>query len=103
MSGHGGSHHDCYPNSRVWEKDPGFRSQSNDKPFRLRPQGGKAMAFDPLAPPPLLTGDLPGIGGRIKQLPEDFEVEEIPAYEPSGQGEYLYLWLEKRAMGAEFF
>jgi tRNA pseudouridine13 synthase len=61
------------------------------------------MLFDPLAPPPLLTGDLPGIGGRIKQLPEDFEVEEIPAYEPCGTGEHLYLWVEKRAMGAAFF
>src|SRR5207253_2793853 len=61
------------------------------------------MTFDPLSPPPLLTSDLPGIGGRIKQTPEDFEVEEIPAYEPSGQGEFLYLWVEKRAMGAEYF
>jgi tRNA pseudouridine13 synthase len=61
------------------------------------------MIFDPLAPAPLLTQDLPGIGGRIKQFPEDFEVEEIPAYEPSGQGDYLYLWLEKRDMGAEYF
>src|SRR5712692_2840601 len=61
------------------------------------------MVFDPLAPPPLLTGDLPGIGGRIKQLPDDFEVEEIPAYEPCGSGEYLYLWVEKRGMGADFF
>lgn len=61
------------------------------------------MSFDPIAPPPLLTADLPGVGGRIKQSPEDFEVEEVPAYEPSGQGDYLYLWIEKRAMGAEFF
>ena len=41
--------------------------------------------------------------GRIKVQPEDFEVEEIPAYPPSGQGDYLYLWLEKRGMGAEYF
>jgi tRNA pseudouridine13 synthase len=61
------------------------------------------MSFDPLAPGPLLTADLPGIGGRIKQTPEDFEVEEIPAYEPCGQGEYVYLWLEKRGMGHEYF
>src|SRR6266446_1176949 len=53
--------------------------------------------------PPLLTADLPGIGGTIKTIPEDFEVEEIPAYEPSGQGDFLYLWIEKRDMGAEFF
>src|SRR5437763_11239975 len=61
------------------------------------------MTFDPLAPPPLLTADLPGIGGRIKELPEDFEVEELPAYRPSGEGDYLYLWVEKRDMGAEYF
>ena len=61
------------------------------------------MAFHPSLPPPFLTADLPGIGGRIKHTPEDFEVEEIPAYEPSGSGEFLYLWIEKRAMGAEYF
>ncbi|HKB38609.1 MAG TPA: tRNA pseudouridine(13) synthase TruD [Gemmataceae bacterium] len=60
------------------------------------------MDFDPRTPP-LGTGDLPGIGGRIKSVPEDFEVEEIPAYPPSGSGDFLYLWVEKRGMGAEFF
>src|SRR5947209_15208309 len=62
-----------------------------------------AMTFDPLAAPPLLTASLPGVGGRIKTQPEDFEVEEVPAYEPCGQGEHLYLWVEKRGMGAEYF
>jgi tRNA pseudouridine13 synthase len=61
------------------------------------------MTFAPLAPPPLLTADLPGIGGRIKSVPEDFEVEEVPAYEPCGSGPFLYLWIEKRDMGAEYF
>jgi tRNA pseudouridine13 synthase len=61
------------------------------------------MPFDPLRPPPLLTADLPGIGGRIKVVPEDFEVEEVPAYQPSGEGDFLYLWVEKRDMGAEYF
>src|SRR5205823_2706969 len=37
------------------------------------------------------------------QQPEDFEVEEVPAYLPSGSGEFLFLWIEKRGMGAEFF
>jgi tRNA pseudouridine13 synthase len=59
--------------------------------------------FDPLTPPPLWTADLPGIGGRIKTQPEDFEVEEIPAYQPSGTGDHLFLWIEKRGMGAEYF
>ncbi len=61
------------------------------------------MPFDPLASPPLMTADLPGIGGRIKTVPEDFEVEEVPAYQPSGEGGFLYLWIEKRGMGAEYF
>jgi tRNA pseudouridine13 synthase len=59
--------------------------------------------FDPLTPPPLATADLPGIGGRIKTRPEDFEVEEVPAYPPSGSGDHLFLWIEKRGMGAEYF
>ena len=62
-----------------------------------------SATFDPLQPPPLLTADLPGVGGQIKSAPEDFEVEEIPAYEPSGNGHFLYLWIEKRDMGAEYF
>jgi tRNA pseudouridine13 synthase len=61
------------------------------------------MPFDPLQPPPLLTADLPGVGGRIKAVLEDFEVEEIPAYPPCGKGDFLYLWVEKRDMGAEYF
>lgn len=44
-----------------------------------------------------------GTGGRIKERIEDFEVEEIPAYEPSGRGDHLFLWIEKRDVGAEFF
>src|SRR5262245_41234866 len=56
-----------------------------------------------ISAPPLLTADLPGIGGRIKTVPEDFEVEEVPAYPPSGQGDFLYLWVEKRDMGAQYF
>lgn len=51
---------------------------------------------------PFLTADLPGIGGRIKVELDDFEVDEIPAYEPSGAGSHIYLWLEKRDIGAEY-
>ncbi len=41
------------------------------------------------------THSLPGIGGRYKQTPADFQVEEIPLYPCSGEGEHLYLWIEK--------
>ncbi len=43
-----------------------------------------------------LTANLPGIGGIIKAEPGDFFVEEIPAYTASGNGEHLYLLVEKR-------
>jgi tRNA pseudouridine13 synthase len=45
-----------------------------------------------------LTADMPGIGGCIKERPEDFIVEELPLYEFSGQGEHVYLFIEKRGM-----
>jgi tRNA pseudouridine13 synthase len=52
---------------------------------------------------PYLTAHLPGIGGRIKVECEDFEVEEIPSYEPSGDGEHLFLWIQKEGVGPEHF
>jgi tRNA pseudouridine13 synthase len=61
------------------------------------------MSLDLFAPPPFLTAAFPGIGGCIKTVDDDFEVEEIPAYQPSGVGAFLYLWIEKRNMGAEYF
>ncbi|MGA9523546.1 MAG: tRNA pseudouridine(13) synthase TruD, partial [Myxococcaceae bacterium] len=45
---------------------------------------------------PLVTADVLPAGGLIKATPEDFIVEEVPAYEPSGEGDHLYLWVEKR-------
>jgi tRNA pseudouridine13 synthase len=61
------------------------------------------MMTDPVADPPFLTPDWPGVGGRIKSELDDFLVEEIPAYEPSGVGDHLYLWMEKRGVGPEYF
>ena len=52
-------------------------------------------------PLPYFTADLPGIGGELKQEPGDFEVEEIPAYLPSGVGEHLFLWIEKTGITTE--
>ncbi len=34
--------------------------------------------------------------GRLKQRPEDFVVEEIPAYAPSGAGEHVFVRFTKR-------
>jgi len=48
--------------------------------------------------PAWVTAGIPPAGGRIREAPEDFEVEELPAYAPSGEGEHLYLWIEKRGL-----
>ena len=45
---------------------------------------------------PYLTADLPGIGGIIRAQMEDFIVEEIPAYEPCGEGEHTFFRVRKR-------
>jgi tRNA pseudouridine13 synthase len=44
---------------------------------------------------PYLTTDFPGIGGAIKQRPEDFFVQELPLYEASGEGEHVYCEIQK--------
>jgi tRNA pseudouridine13 synthase len=52
----------------------------------------------PLPEAPFVTADLPGTGGVIKQQPEDFFVDEQPLYQPSGEGEHIYLFVEKRGL-----
>ena len=44
---------------------------------------------------PYLTRDFPGVGGAIKRRAEDFFVQEIPLYEPSGEGEHVYCEIQK--------
>ncbi|MFO0981557.1 MAG: tRNA pseudouridine(13) synthase TruD [Planctomycetota bacterium] len=54
-----------------------------------------------MSPPeelPYLTHDLPGTGGVIKSHASDFEVEEIPLYQPAGAGTHSYLWIEKEGL-----
>jgi len=47
---------------------------------------------------PYISEDYQGIGGKIKITPEDFIVEEIPAYYPSGSGEHLFIHLTKKGI-----
>lgn len=51
---------------------------------------------------PLLTNDLPGVGGVIRREVDDFQVEEVPAYPFAGEGDHLYLRLEKRDMNTRY-
>ena len=45
-----------------------------------------------------LTQGLPGIGGRLRERPEDFVVDEVARFEPEGRGPYLTLRLEKQGL-----
>src|SRR5947209_8129953 len=44
----------------------------------------------------------PVLAARIRATPEDFFVEELPAFEASGAGEHLLLTIEKRGMNTAF-
>jgi len=59
------------------------------------PAGSEALRFRWSALP-AATADLAGVCGRIRVQPEDFRVEEVPAYLPQGSGSHLYLKVEKR-------
>ncbi|MFO0695626.1 MAG: tRNA pseudouridine(13) synthase TruD [Polyangiales bacterium] len=45
---------------------------------------------------PYLTSDVPGVPGRLRATPEDFRVDEVPAYLPEGRGTHLFVRFEKR-------
>ncbi|MCA9066442.1 MAG: tRNA pseudouridine(13) synthase TruD [Planctomycetaceae bacterium] len=47
--------------------------------------------------PRTLTRPL-GLAAALRTVDDDFRVEEIPAYEPSGEGEHCFLWIEKRGV-----
>lgn len=49
-------------------------------------------------PLPYLTGHIPGVGGSIKNRPEDFSVQEVPLYQPSGAGEHVYCEIRKTGL-----
>lgn len=51
-----------------------------------------------IAPRRFATQDLPPIGGVIKERPEDFLVDEIPQYQPSGSGEHIYMLVQKKLL-----
>jgi tRNA pseudouridine13 synthase len=44
---------------------------------------------------PYITEGLPGIGGVLRSTPELFRVEEVPAYDPIGYGDHIFLNVTK--------
>lgn len=59
---------------------------------------GRALTAMSTAELPHLTSDVPASGGVLRRAPEDFVVEELPAYLPCGEGEHLYLHVRKRGL-----
>ncbi len=51
------------------------------------------FAHDPVAPPRLFQASLGT--GRFKSQFDDFQVEEVLGFEPSGEGEHCLAWIEK--------
>lgn len=47
---------------------------------------------------PYRTAHLPGIGGRIRAQDDDFAVDEVPAYAPAGEGDHVFVHVEKRGL-----
>jgi tRNA pseudouridine13 synthase len=49
---------------------------------------------------PYITNE-PGIGGKLRQKPEHFRVEEIPVYLPTGEGSHLYINITKTLLSTK--
>lgn len=47
---------------------------------------------------PYRTAPLAGIGGRIRVHDEDFAVDEVPAYAATGEGDHVFVHIEKRGL-----
>lgn len=47
---------------------------------------------------PFLTADLPGIGGQLRVADDDFMVDEELPYAASGEGDHVFVHLEKRGL-----
>lgn len=44
----------------------------------------------------------PPAAGRLRSSPGDFQVEEILGFEPSGEGEHAFLWVEKTGRNTDW-
>lgn len=47
---------------------------------------------------PYLTHAVPGIGGVLRAAPEDFRVDEVPAYAACGEGNHVFVRIQKRGL-----
>jgi tRNA pseudouridine13 synthase len=59
-----------------------------------------SVAFTPLAALPFAFGD-PPLAGRLRERPEDFQVEEVLDIDPDGAGEHALLRVRKTGLNTE--
>lgn len=65
----------------------------------MNPEAGGELGTH-VAPRAYLTAGVAALGGSIKQRPEDFLVDEVPAYQPCGEGEHIYMLVQKRGLSS---
>lgn len=68
------------------------------RPEDLQPEARAPRSGPEPHVPAAWQPELPKLGGALGEAAEDFEVDELPLYEPSGAGAHWYLWVEKRGM-----
>jgi tRNA pseudouridine13 synthase len=59
------------------------------------------MTFPPFSDFQYAFGE-PILTALLKQRPEDFVVHEIMDFQPSGEGEHLWIWAEKKGQNSEW-
>jgi tRNA pseudouridine13 synthase len=58
-------------------------------------------SLEPLRPLPIPGLPAARVAGTLKVEPEDFVVEEIELYQPSGEGVHVWAWVEKRELATQ--
>jgi len=71
-------------------------SNRPDDDLHIAPPTAPGVLGDPMPQGRIL--DTPLLAGRIKLRDDDFMVDEMPLYEPRGEGEHLYLRVQKRGL-----
>lgn len=70
---------------------------AGDEPtLHVAPQTPPGVLGDPMPRGRVL--DIDPLPGRIKLRDDDFIVDEMPLYEPSGEGEHLYIRVQKKGL-----
>lgn len=54
-----------------------------------------------LTPLPYAYSEQPSLTGLLRRQPEDFIVEEILGFAPEGEGEHVFLWIEKTGLNTQ--